>query len=215
MDFLAKLAGDGPTLELAIGTGRVAIPLVERGIEVHGLDSSEAMVAKLREKPGGADIPVTYGDISRFKTDRTYPLAFLLLNTIYGLQTQEEQISCFASAARSLAPGGAFVVEGFVPDPTRFHRGSRAHVYDVGLDHVLIEADVHDRAEQRVLEQHVRISTNGIQMFPAFLRYIWPSEMDLMARLTGLTLEARYGDWSGTPFSAESENNISVYRLGE
>ncbi|MER6433790.1 class I SAM-dependent methyltransferase [Streptomyces sp900105245] len=213
MEFLATLQADGPVLELAIGTGRIAIPLAARGVDVHGLDTSEEMVAKLREKPGGEDIPVLPGDISKFSLDRKYPLAFLVLNTIYALQSQEEQISCFESVAAILEPGGHFVVEGFMPDPARFVRNSRTQVHDVGLQHVLIEADKHDPSTQQVLEQHVHIREGGIELYPAFLRYIWPSEMDLMARLAGLRLVNRFGGWAGEPFDARATNNVSVYRL--
>ncbi|MGY1456417.1 class I SAM-dependent DNA methyltransferase [Streptomyces sp. SS8] len=212
MDFLAELAGEEPLLELAIGTGRIALPLSERGVEVHGIDISEAMIARLREKPGGKDIPVEMADLRDFTTSRSYQTVVLVLNTIYALANQEEQIACFRRAAKALKPGGRFVVEAFVPDVTRFHRGSRAHVYDVGVGHVTIEADVHDRAQQTVLEQHVRISEQGIKLLPAFLRYIYPSEMDLMANLAGLELEHRYGGWRCEPYNAESENQISVYR---
>ncbi|MEV0694505.1 class I SAM-dependent methyltransferase [Streptomyces sp. NPDC050388] len=212
VDFLAELAGDEPLLELAIGTGRIAVPLVERGVEVHGTDISEAMIARLREKPAGKDIPVERGDLRDFTTSRKYRTAALVLNTIYALANQEEQVACFRQAAKALEPGGRFVVEAFVPDVTRFHRGSRAHVYDVGVGHVTIEADVHDRAKQTVLEQHVRITEQGITMLPAFLRYIHPSEMDLMAKLAGLELENRYGGWRREPYTQESENQVSVYR---
>lgn len=212
-DFLAELSDGAPLLELAIGTGRLAIPLVERGVEVHGIDSSQEMIDRLREKPRGADIPVTLADLRDFELSRTFPTAILVLNTIYALQTQDEQVRCFRRAAAALEPGGRFVVEAFMPDPTRFQRGSRAHVYDVGVEHVTIEADVHDRSTQTVLEQHVRITTEGITMFPAFLRYVYPAEMDLMARLAGMVLEARYAGWAHEPFTADSENQVSVYRL--
>ncbi|MFJ4680401.1 MULTISPECIES: class I SAM-dependent methyltransferase [Kitasatospora] len=214
VDFLAKLAGDGPVLELAIGTGRIAVPLVERGIEVHGIDSSEEMTEKLREKEGGAGIPVTKADISSFEVEQSYSLAFLVLNTIYALQTQEEQISCFSSAAAALEPGGHFVVEAFMPDPTRFRRNSWTQVHDMGLDHVLIEADKHDPSTQQILEQHIHLKQGKVELFPAFLRYVWPSEMDLMARLAGLTLVERTGGWLGEPFNARSGNHVSVYRRG-
>ncbi|MFE9499902.1 class I SAM-dependent DNA methyltransferase [Streptomyces collinus] len=212
MEFLAKLQADGPVLELAIGTGRIAIPLAARGVEVHGLDTSEEMVARLREKPGGEDISVLPGDIAKFSLDRKYSLAFLVLNTIYALQSQEEQISCFESVAAILEPGGHFVVEGFMPDPTRFLGNSRTQVHDVGLEHVLIEADKHDPSTQQVLEQHVHIRAGRVELYPAFLRYIWPSEMDLMARLAGLRLVNRFGGWAGEPFDARATNNVSVYR---
>jgi len=213
VDFLAKLAGDGPALELAIGTGRVAIPLSQRGIEVHGIDSSSEMVERLRAKDGGTDIPVTLARIDRFTVPPGYSLAFLVLNTLYALQTQEEQLDCFRSAAAALRPGGHFVVEAFMPDPTRFRRNSWTQVHQVGLDYVLIEADKHDPSTQRILEQHIHLRQGKVELFPAFLRYTWPTEMDLMARLAGLEPVERFGGWAGEPFTAQSGNNVSVYRL--
>ncbi|MDH6118597.1 class I SAM-dependent methyltransferase [Kitasatospora sp. GAS204B] len=215
VDFLHKLAGDGPALELAIGTGRLAIPLAERGVEIHGLDSSQDMIDKMRQKPGGADIQVTLADISSFEAEPDYSLAFLVLNTIYALQTQEQQLSCFRSAAAALRPGGYFVVEAFMPDPTRFQRNSRAHVLDLGLDHVLIEADKHDPSTQRILEQHIHLKNGGVELYPAFLRYIWPSEMDLMAQLAGLRKVDRFGSWTREPFTAQSGLHVSVYQRPE
>ncbi|WP_327004505.1 class I SAM-dependent methyltransferase [Dactylosporangium sp. NBC_01737] len=215
VDFLAKLAADGPALELAIGTGRVAIPLVQRGVEVHGLDTSPEMVAQLRAKDGGADIPVRTADIAAFTVEGEYALAFLVLNTLYALQTQEEQLSCFRSVAAALCPGGHFVVEAFMPDPTRFRRNSWTQVHQVGLDHVLIEADQHDPSTQRILEQHIHFRQGKAELFPAFLRYTWPSEMDLMARLAGLEPIERFGGWAGEPFTAQSGNVVSVFRRPE
>lgn len=215
VNFLAKLAQGGEALELAIGTGRIAIPLTERGIEVHGIDSSQEMISKLRDKEGGERIPVIEGDISSFTVDRTYRLAFLVLNTIYALQDQEQQLACFASAAAAVEPGGHFVVEAFMPDPTRFRRNSWMQVHDMGLDHVLIEADKHDPSTQQILEQHLHFSQNGVKLYPAFLRYVWPSEMDLMARLCGMRLVERFGGWNGEPFNARSGNVVSVFRRDE
>jgi len=212
VDYLAGLIGDGRALELGIGTGRVALPLVERGVKLDGLDASSETVEVMRGKPGGDSIEVTIGNMADFKLDRTYSTVILLLNTLYALQTQEEQIQCFESVARHLEPGGLFVVETFMPDPTRFHFNGRAHVYDVGLDHVRIEADTFDRATQHIKENHVEIRESGIKLFPAFLRYVWPSEMDLMARIAGLRLKDRFGDWTGVPFDKQSENHIAVYQ---
>jgi SAM-dependent methyltransferase len=215
VDFLAKLAADGPALELAIGTGRIAIPLARRGVNIHGIDSSDEMIGKLREKEGGAEIPVSKGDIAAFAVDQEYSLVFLVLNTIYALQSQEEQISCFAKAAAALRPGGHFVVEAFMPDPTRFRRNSWTQVHSIDLDLVLIEADKHDPSTQQILEQHIHFHQGRVDLYPAFLRYIWPSEMDLMARLAGLSLVERYGGWNHEPFNARSGNNVSVYRRDE
>ncbi|GIG41858.1 methyltransferase [Cellulomonas phragmiteti] len=212
VDFLSGLAGDGRVLELAIGTGRVAIPLAARGIDVEGIDTSQKMIEMLRSKDGGEQIVVHEADISDFTLEDRYGLAFLVLNTIYALQSQDEQISCFESVAGVVEPGGHFVVEAFMPDPTRFRRNSWMQVHDIGLDHVIVEADRHDPSTQQILEQHIHIRDGKIELFPAFLRYVWPSEMDLMARLTGFTLAARYGSWTKEPFTARSTQYVSVYR---
>lgn len=214
VEFLSEWTAGGPVLELAIGTGRVAIPLTERGVEVHGIDSSEEMIEVLRQKEGGKDIKVELGDISGFTVSQSYSMTFLILNTIYALQSQEEQISCFASAAAALQPGGHFIVEAFMPDPTRFRRNSWTQVHDIGLGHMVMEADKHDPSTQQIWEQHLHFRDGGVELFPAFLRYIWPSEMDLMARLAGLTLVHRYGGWNKDQFTARSGNHVSVYRRG-
>jgi SAM-dependent methyltransferase len=215
VEFLAQHTGDGRALELAIGTGRVALPLAARGVRLDGLDASPEIVEVMRGKPGGADIEVFTGNIADFTLERKYSLIFLLLNSLYALQTQEEQIQCFESVARHLEPGGKFVIEAFMPDPTRFRFNGRAHVYDVGLDHVRIEADTFDRANQLIKENHIEIREEGIKLYPAFPRYAWPSEMDLMARLAGLTPEGRWGDWGNVPFDSWSENYIGLYRKPE
>ncbi|GHE44541.1 class I SAM-dependent methyltransferase [Streptomyces vinaceus] len=212
VDFLAKRVGGGRALELAIGTGRVALPLAQRGVPLDGLDASPEIVDVMRTKPGGESIEVSIGNIADFTSERRYSLIFLLLNSLYALQTQEEQIQCFESVAAHLEPGGLFVVETFVPDPTRFRFNGRAHVYDVGLDHVRIEADTFDRATQHIKENHVEIREEGIKLYPAFLRYTWPSELDLMARIAGLELSERWGDWGNVPYDTYSENHIGVYR---
>lgn len=212
VDFLAEWVGSGPVLELAIGTGRVAIPLARRGVEIEGIDTSDEMIAALRAKEDQEQIVVHQADIGSFSLDRQYSMAFLILNTIYALQSQEEQISCFESAASVIEPGGHFIVEAFMPDPTRFRRNSWTQVHDIGLDHVLIEADKHDPSTQQILEQHIHIRDGKIELYPAFLRYIWPSEMDLMARLAGFSLVHRYGSWTKDPFTARSGQHVSVYR---
>lgn len=212
VEFLAKRAGSGRALELAIGTGRVAIPLVRRGVDLDGMDASPEMVEKMRVKPGGEDIPVDISGLVDFDLGKQYSLVFLLLNSLYSLQTQDEQIACMERAAAHLAPGGQFVVEHFMPDPTRFHFHGRAHVYEVGLGHVRIEADTTDRATQHTRENHIEVREDGIKLYPAFLRYVWPSELDLMARLARLELVEQYGDWDGTPFNKLSDNRIAVYR---
>jgi len=209
---LAELAGAGPVLELAIGTGRIALPLAERGVEVHGIDASEAMVAKLREKPSGNRIPVTMGDFADVGVAGAYPLIFIGFNTFFALLTQEEQVRCFANVAARLEPGGAFVLEGFVPDLARFDRGQRVSAIEVELDVVRTDASRHDPVTQRVTSQHLVLTADGVRLYPVSLRYAWPTELDLMARLAGLELAERWGGWRKEPFTADSERHVSVYR---
>jgi len=213
--FLAELAGAGPALELAIGTGRIALPLVERGIEIHGIDASKAMVARLRMKPGGDGIPVTIGDFADVPIERRYPLVYIIFNTLFALQTQEAQIRCFRNVAAHLAEGGVFVVEAFVPDLSRFDREQRAETERVGLDAVWLDVARHYPAEQRVDSQHVRLSEQGIRFYPVQIRYAYPPELDLMARLAGLQLRARFGGWRHEPFTAESGMHVSLYERAE
>jgi SAM-dependent methyltransferase len=209
--FLAELAGAGNALELGVGTGRVALPLAERGVAVHGIDVSEAMLARLRDKPGGADLPVTVGDFADVAVDGHFKLIYVVFNTFFGLLSQEEQVRCFANVARHLLPEGHFVIESFVPDPTLFDRGQRVSATRVETDRVQLDATRHDPVEQRVTTQHVHIGTEGIMLLPVQLRYAWPSELDLMARLAGLRLVHRFGGWQGEPFTAASPEHVSVY----
>lgn len=212
IDFLQELAGPGPVLELGIGTGRIALPLAARGIRVHGIDSSETIVARLREKPGGRDLPVTIGDFTSFELDERFSLIYIAFNTIFALPTQEQQVSCFRAVAAHLLEGGSFVVEAFVPDLARFDRGQRVGVSQVQVDSVLLEASQHDRAHQRIDGQQILLSETGIRFIPVQVRYAWPSELDLMARLTGLTLVERRGGWDRQEFARDSPSHVSVYR---
>lgn len=211
--FLAERAGAGPALELAIGTGRIALPLKDRGIEVHGIDASDAMVAKLRGKPGGADIPVTIGDFADVGVDGRYRLILIVFNTFWALLEQEDQARCVRNVAGHLAPDGVFVVEAFVPDLARFDRGQRIHTRTVASRRVVLEASKHDPATQRVSAQQIVLEDGGgIRMYPVEIRYVWPSELDLMARLAGLRLGERWGGWHGEPYTGEGRH-VSVYEL--
>jgi SAM-dependent methyltransferase len=211
VEALAELAGGGPVLELAIGTGRLALPLAERGLEVHGIDVSERMVARLRAKPGGDAIPVTMGDFAEVPVEREFALIFVAFNTLFGLLTQEDQVRCFVNVAKHLAEGGVFVVEAFVPDLARFDRGQRTQVTQVDANRVMFDASRHDPVEQRIDSQHVVISEDGTRLYPVSIRYAFPSELDLMARLAGLELRERWGGWTREPFTAESGRHVSVY----
>jgi SAM-dependent methyltransferase len=211
VEFVAKLAGDGPVLELAVGTGRVALPLAERGIEVHGIDSSEAMVERLRAKPGGDRIQVTMGDFAQVGVKGRYPLIFVVFNTLFALASQDEQVRCFQNVAEHLEDEGCFVVEVFVPDMSRFDRGQRVSADRVEVDRVVLETTLHDPVGQRATSQHVIISDGKIRLVPVHIRYAWPSEIDLMARVAGLRLKERWAGWQGEFFTAESVRHVSVY----
>jgi SAM-dependent methyltransferase len=211
IELLAELAGDGPVLELAIGTGRLALPLAKRGIEVHGIDASEAMVAKLREKPGGDQIPVTMGDFAEVDVDGSYRLVFVAFNTLFALLTQEDQLRCFTNAAAHLSDDGIFLIDVFVPDVTRFDRGQRFQTNSVSTTEVNLDASRHDPLAQRVDSVHVVLTEDGTRLYPVNLRYAFPSELDLMARVAGLELKDRWGGWSREPFTASSVRHVSVY----
>jgi SAM-dependent methyltransferase len=208
---LAALAGQGGALELGIGTGRVALPLAERGVAVHGIDASEAMVDKLRAKPGGEAIPVTIGDFAEVPVDDTFALIFAVFNTFYALTTQEDQVRCFQRVADRLADGGVFLIEVFVPDPARFTRGQNIGVTNLESNRVTLDVARHDPLHQRVDSRHLVLSESGTRIYPVQLRYAWPSELDLMARLAGLRLRERWSDWTGAPFTAASASHISLY----
>jgi SAM-dependent methyltransferase len=210
-DRLAELAGDGPALELGVGTGRVALPLAERGVEVHGIDASEAMVARLREKPGGDGIPVTFGDFADVGVDASFSLIFVVFNTLFALLTQEDQVRCFANVATRLQPGGVFVVEAFVPDLSLFDHGQNVSVQRIEMAAVSLDVSRHDAATQRVSAQHLVLQADRVRLRPVELRYAWPSELDLMARLAGVHLRERWGGWQKEPFHAGSAGHVSVY----
>jgi hypothetical protein len=205
VEVLAELAGDGRALELAIGTGRVGLPLSRRGVEVHGIDLSAPMVERLRAKPGGDAIPVTIGDMTATRLDAVFSLVYLVFNTIENLTTQELQVACFENAAAHLEPGGCFVVEVEVPKLQRLPPGERFVPFHVGEDHVGI--DEYDVVNQGLVSHHV--TSRGKSSMP--FRYVWPAELDLMARITGMSLRDRWGDWDRSPFAAGSEKHVSVW----
>ena len=210
-DLVAKLAGGDRALELGIGTGRIALPLAARGVEVHGIDASEVMVSKLRNKDGGADIPVTIGDFADVPVDGQFSLVFVVFNTLFALLTQEDQVRCFGNVSEHLEENGGCVVEAFAPDLARFVRGQTTDTGEITLDRVNLEVSRHHPVDQRVTAQHIYITETGIRMYPVQLRYAWPSELDLMARLAGMRLRHRWGDWRGSAFTASSTSHVSVY----
>ena len=210
VDFLARLAGDGPVLEFAIGTGRVALPLAERGLRVDGIEQSAAMVEQLRAKPGGADLDVRQGDMSAVRLPGPYRLVYLVFNTIHNLLGQDEQVRCFENAARHLTDDGVFVVETGVPrDGPR--KGNYLDVAKIGLDEVRLSAHRYDALTQILDVNHMRLTSTGINMVPISLRLVYPSELDLMGRIAGLHLHHRWGGWRQEPFTIDSRRHISVY----
>lgn len=211
VEFLAALAGKGPALELGIGTGRLAIPLAKRGIEVRGVDASEAMVNRLRGKPGGEDIPVTIANFVDVPVEGTYPLVFLAFNTIFALPSQEEQLRCFRAVSNRLTPGGAFVIEAFVPDMTRWRDNQTVQTTRLEEGRVVLEVSRHNPTSQRVDSYHVLMGEDGIRLYPVRIRYAWPAELDLMARAGGQRLRERWGGWGREPFDSASVKHVSVY----
>jgi SAM-dependent methyltransferase len=212
IETLARLAGEGPALELGIGTGRVALPLASRGVPVHGIDASAAMVDRLRAKPGGAAITVTIGDFADVAVDGRYSLIYVVFNTFFALLSQDDQVRCVANCAAHLEEGGAFVIQAFYPDLTRYVRGQNVSAVDVSRDHVSLNITLHDPVQQHVSSQHIHITSGGLKLYPVQLRYAWPGEIDLMARLAGLKLESRSGGWQGEPYTASPNMHVSVYR---
>jgi SAM-dependent methyltransferase len=210
--FLSDLAGRGRVLELGIGTGRVALPLAGKGIEVHGIDASEAMVERLRAKPSGDGIPVSIGDFADVGVEGRFSLVYVVFNTFFALLTQEDQVRCFANVAEHLEDGGAFVVEAFVPDPARLARGEVTQTRRVEGDRVYLEASRYDPVHQRVYSQNIAMGQTETRFYPVQIRYAWPSELDLMARLAGLRLLQHWGGWRRERFTASSTSHVSVYK---
>jgi SAM-dependent methyltransferase len=209
VDFLATLAGDGVALELGIGTGRIALPLAARGVPVRGIDLSEAMVARLRAKPGGADIPVAIGDFATTRVDGSFRLAYVVFNTLGNLTTQDAQVACFENVAAHLEPGGCFVVEIGVPQLRRLPPGERFRPFDVSRDH--LGFDEFDLTSQGLVSHHFSLVDGEWQRVSMPFRYVWPAELDLMARIAGLRLRERWSGWRREPFTSESTTHISVW----
>jgi SAM-dependent methyltransferase len=209
LDFLAELAGNERALELGIGTGRIAVPLAQRGVPVHGIDMSKAMVAKLRAKPGGEDIGVTIGDFATTTVDGTFSLAYLVFNTISNLTTQAAQVACFRNVAAHLEPGGCFVIEVGIPELQRVPPGETFHVFHVSETRWGI--DEYDVANQGLISHHFEIVDGRLERNSVPFRYTWPAELDLMAQLAGMTLRERWSGWKREPFTSESRKHVSVW----
>jgi SAM-dependent methyltransferase len=210
VDFLAELAGDGPVLELAVGTGRVALALSARGVDVQGIELSPHMARRLQAKPGSDRVPVTVGDMATTRVPSSFRLVYLVFNTIMNLTTQDEQVAVFANAAAHLAPGGCFVVEVVVPQLRQVPPGAVGRVFTMEPGHVGIET--FDDTVGQIAWSHHWVEAGGhLQHHTAPYRYVWPAELDLMARLAGLRLRERWADWHRRPFDAESQSEVAVY----
>ena len=208
VDFLADLAGGGAALELGIGTGRIALPLARRGVRVHGIDLSPDMVAQLRAKPGGDEIPVTIGDFATTKVDGTFAIAYVVFNAIMNLRTQDAQIACFGNVAAHLDPQGLFVVEVMLPELRRLPPGETLLPFEVSSEHLgFAEYDV---AHQGLISHHYYPGESEYGTFPG--RYVWPSELDLMARIAGMSLRERWSGWRREAFTSESTKHVSVWQ---
>jgi SAM-dependent methyltransferase len=211
IEFLATLARNKKALELGIGTGRIALPLSAKNVEVQGIDAADAMVARLEEKPGSEKIVVTKGNFADVPVDGQFDLIYVVFNTFFALPSQAAQVNCFRNVAAHLTKSGCFVIEAFVPDVTRFVHGQANWATTVTADRVELDAGQHDAATQRVKSQRIVITDGNVQLYPVQIRYAWPSELDLMAQLAGLQLRERWSGWRREPFTSESQKHISVY----
>jgi SAM-dependent methyltransferase len=209
VDLLAELAGGGPVLELGIGTGRIALPLARRGVPVHGIDLSRAMVARLRDKPGGDAIGVTIGNFATTAVQGSFSLAYLVFNTIMNLTTQDAQVACFRNAAAHLPPGGCFVIEVMVPELRKLPAGQNAVPFQVSPGRWAF--DLYDTATQAMSSNYVEISGGRGEYRSIPFRYVWPAELDLMAQLAGMRLRERWGGWTREPFTSDSHEHVSIW----
>ena len=210
VDFLQELAREGAALEFGVGTGRVALPLSGRGVPVHGIDISEAMLAQLRRKPGSERIAVTVGDFTETRVEGSFRLAYLVFNTITNLITQDDQVACFRNAAAHLELGGCFVIEVFVPQLRRVPPGERLRAFDVRQTHLGFD-EYTDFVGQILYSHHYWTDEGGLRTFSAPYRYVWPAELDLMARLAGMSLRERWASWTRDSFTDESTSHVSVW----
>jgi SAM-dependent methyltransferase len=211
IEALADLARGGRALELGIGTGRFALPLSAKGVEVHGVDAASSMISRLQAKPGGDRIAITQGNFADVPVDGKFALVYIVFNTFFALSSQDEQVQCFRNVAAHLSHGGCFVIEAFVPDVTRFTGGQVNWATKVTADEVQLDVGQHDPATQRVISQKVVLKEGDVRLYPVQIRYCWPSELDLMAQLAGLRLRERWSNWKREPFTSDSGFHISIY----
>ena len=209
VDFLAELAGSGRALELGIGTGRIALPLAQRGAPVHGIELSKSMVTRLRAKPGGEEIGVTIGDFASATVNETFSVAYLVFNTIMNLTTQAEQVACFRNVAAHLEPGGCFVIEVGLPELQRLPPGETMRVFHA--DETSWGIDEYDVANQGLISHHFELVDGGLERTSVPFRYAWPAELDLMAELAGMSLRERWSGWKREPFTSDSRKHVSVW----
>ena len=213
IDTLAELAQGGRALELGIGTGRFALPLSAKGVEVHGIDAAQSMIGRLRAKPGADRITITQGSFADVAVEGKFAIVYIVFNTFFALLSQEEQVRCFRNVAAHLNPDGCFVIEAFVPDLSRFTGDQVNWATKVTADEVQLDVGQHNAATQRVISQKVVLTDGSVKLYPVQIRYVWPSELDLMAQLAGLRLRERWANWKREPFSADSKQHISVYQF--
>ncbi|MEJ2757338.1 MAG: class I SAM-dependent methyltransferase [Anaerolineales bacterium] len=213
VEMLAELSQGGLALELGIGTGRIALPLFEKGVSVQGIDASNEMLDKLRAKPGGTEIDLVTGSFAQFDLQKQFSLVYVVYNTFFALLSQSEQVRCFKSVKKHLSPEGVFVIEAFVPDPCRYENGQTIRAVRLTEKDAIFDISQFNPERQIVTTQHVWLSQEGFHLYPVKLRYAWPSELDLMAQLAGLSLRHRWSSWSKKPFTRASHKHISVYSL--
>ena len=211
VDFLVEHAGGGRVLELGIGTGRIALPLAHRGVQVHGIDLSKAMAAKLRAKPGGEKVGVTIGDFATTAVDGSFALAYLVCNTIMNLTTQAAQVACFRNVAAHLEPGGCFVIQVMIPELRRLPPGETFHVFTGEENSWVI--DEYDVVNQGLVSHHLEVVDGNLDTFSMPFRFVWPAELDLMAQLAGMTLRERWSGWKREPFTSDSRHHVSVWEM--
>lgn len=211
IEMLAELAQGGRALELGIGTGRFALPLSAKNVEVHGIDAANSMISRLRAKPGSDRITIKQGNFADVPVTGKFKLVYIVFNTFFALSSQDEQVRCFRNVAAHLTPDGCFVIEAFVPDLNRFTGGQVNWATKVTTDEVQLDVGTHDAARQKVTSQKVVIKDGDVRLYPVQIRYAWPSELDLMARLAGLRLRERWSSWQREPFSSESGKHISIF----
>lgn len=213
IDALAELAHGGRALELGIGTGRIALPLSAKNVEVHGVDAAPSMISRLHEKEGGGRIEVTEGSFADVPVEGEFALVYIMFNTFFALSSQDEQVRCFRNVAAHLSRDGCFVIEAFVPDLNRFTGGQVNWATKITADEVQLDVGRHDMATQKVVSQKVVITDGSVRLYPVQIRYVWPSELDLMAQLAGLRLHERWSNWKREPFTSESGQHISIYKF--